>query len=147
MSNANVDLIQSLYAAFGRGDIATIVNALSSDVDWNVNGRHKDHPLIGTWKGPGEVQKFFQGIAEHQEFDSSSRRANSLLPRIGSLLSVTTPGKCAGAAERWRAIGCTSSQSAPERSSASASSQIRRNSRKLSAAEQVGRTFKACGPG
>ncbi len=74
MSNANVDLIQSLYAAFGRGDIATIVNALSSDVDWNVNGRHKDHPLIGTWKGPGEVQKFFQGIAEHQESTEFSPR-------------------------------------------------------------------------
>jgi ketosteroid isomerase-like protein len=67
MSAANTALVQSLYAAFGRGDIATIINALASDVDWTLNGRRKDYPLFGSWKGPGEVQKFFRGVAEHQE--------------------------------------------------------------------------------
>ena len=67
MSNANVSLIQSLYAAFGRGDIATIVNGLAADVDWTVNGRSKDYPLLGNWKGPAGVQKFFQGVAEYGE--------------------------------------------------------------------------------
>jgi ketosteroid isomerase-like protein len=47
MSNANVALAQSLYAAFGRGDIATIVGAMASDVTWEVVGRAKDYPLLG----------------------------------------------------------------------------------------------------
>jgi ketosteroid isomerase-like protein len=67
MSNTNVELIKSLYAAFGRGDIGAIISALSPDVDWSLNGRRADYPLLGTWKGPNEVQRFFQGIAEHQE--------------------------------------------------------------------------------
>jgi uncharacterized protein len=67
MSQTNVAFIQSLYAAFGRGDIATIIAGLAPEVDWNVNGRRKDYPLLGDWKGSGEVQKFFKGIAQNQE--------------------------------------------------------------------------------
>jgi ketosteroid isomerase-like protein len=67
MSAANIAFVQSLYAAFGRGDIATIVNGLAPDVDWTVNGRSKDYPMLGNWKGSAGVQKFFQGVAEHEE--------------------------------------------------------------------------------
>jgi ketosteroid isomerase-like protein len=67
MSAANIAFVQSLYAAFGRGDIATIINGLASDVDWTVNGRSKDYPMLGNWKGPAGVQKFFQGVGEHEE--------------------------------------------------------------------------------
>jgi ketosteroid isomerase-like protein len=74
MSSANIAFIQSLYAAFSRGDIATIINALSPDVDWSVNGRRKDYPLLGSWKGSNEVQKFFQGVAEHEEATDFSPR-------------------------------------------------------------------------
>jgi ketosteroid isomerase-like protein len=66
MSNANVTLVQSLYAAFGRGDIATIVNAMAGDVVWTVHGRPKDHPAMGTHKTPAGVQKFFGIIADTQ---------------------------------------------------------------------------------
>jgi ketosteroid isomerase-like protein len=74
MSSANIAFIRSLYAAFSRGDIATIINALSPDVDWSVNGRRKDYPLLGSWKGSNEVQKFFQGVAEHEEATDFSPR-------------------------------------------------------------------------
>jgi ketosteroid isomerase-like protein len=67
MSAGNVTLIQSLYAAFGRGDIAAVIEGMAADVDWEVNGRHEDYPLIGRWNGSAEVRKFFQGIAEHEE--------------------------------------------------------------------------------
>jgi uncharacterized protein len=72
MSNANTALVQSLYAAFGRGDIATIINGLASDVDWGVNGRRNDYPLLGNWKGQGEVQKFFKLVAETENFSDFS---------------------------------------------------------------------------
>ena len=74
MSNANIALVQSLYAAFGKGDIATIVNALAPDADWTVNGRRKDYPLLGNWKGPKGVQEFFKGVAEHEEATEFSPR-------------------------------------------------------------------------
>src|SRR5205085_5727884 len=48
MSNANVSQIQSLYAAFGRGDIAPIIAALAPDVDWPVSGRREHYPPIGS---------------------------------------------------------------------------------------------------
>ncbi|MFZ5495811.1 MAG: nuclear transport factor 2 family protein [Verrucomicrobiota bacterium] len=36
-STSPVALVESLYAAFGRGDIATILGALSTEVDWRGN--------------------------------------------------------------------------------------------------------------
>jgi ketosteroid isomerase-like protein len=72
MSNADVSLIQSLYAAFGRGDIAPIIAALSPDVDWTVNGRREDYPLIGSRKKPDGVQAFFRELAALQDFSEFS---------------------------------------------------------------------------
>jgi ketosteroid isomerase-like protein len=74
MSSANIAFVESLYAAFGRGDIATVIAGLTFDVDWNVNGRRQDYPLIGRWKGRDGVQKFFEGVTEHQEPMSFSPR-------------------------------------------------------------------------
>jgi ketosteroid isomerase-like protein len=74
MSNGNVGLIQSVYAAFGRGEIATIVKAMAPDVDWRVVGRNKDYPLFGGWKGPGGVQEFFKLVGETQEATEFSPR-------------------------------------------------------------------------
>jgi ketosteroid isomerase-like protein len=67
MSATNIAFVQSLYAAFGRGDIKAVIAGLAADVDWIVNGRRKDYPTLGSWKGQEGVQKFFEGVAEHQE--------------------------------------------------------------------------------
>ncbi len=74
MSNANVALVQSLYAAFGRGEIATIVAAMAADVSWDVVGRKKDYPIFGAWKGPQAVQEFFRLVGEQQEASEFSPR-------------------------------------------------------------------------
>ena len=39
MSNANIVHVQSLYAAFGRGDIATLLAGCAADIDWETVGR------------------------------------------------------------------------------------------------------------
>ena len=62
-SAANIAFVQSLYAAFQRGDITTVIAGMAPDVEWRVNGRRKDYPLLGSWKGQADVQKFFQGVA------------------------------------------------------------------------------------
>lgn len=74
MSNANVTLVQSLYAAFQRGDIATIIAALAPAVSWEVTGRQRDYPIFGRRQGPAAVQEFFRLLAELQE-------ASEFLPR------------------------------------------------------------------
>ena len=59
------DLIQSIksvYAAFGRGEVATILSALSPDVSWEVEGP-AELSFAGVRKGPEAVKGFFQAIA------------------------------------------------------------------------------------
>ena len=66
MSNANIAFVQSLYAAFGRGDIATIIAAMAPDIAWHSHGEAEDYPTLGLHKGPLGVQKFFQTVAANQ---------------------------------------------------------------------------------
>jgi uncharacterized protein len=72
MSNANVTLVQGLYAAFGKGDIATIIKGLAADVDWHSIGRPEDFPIFAPRKGAAAVQQFFQQVSEHEEFSEFS---------------------------------------------------------------------------
>jgi uncharacterized protein len=74
MSNANVTLVQSLYAAFGKGDIATIINGLAPDVDWQSGGRPQDFPTFGPRKGPQQVEDFFGIVAETNDFSEFAPR-------------------------------------------------------------------------
>jgi uncharacterized protein len=74
MSAANIALVQSLYAAFGRGDIATIVGAAAPDIAWEVVGRQSDYPLLGARKGPDGVREFFRLIGELQQVLSFAPR-------------------------------------------------------------------------
>ncbi len=43
----NIALVKSLYGAFGKGDIATIVAAMAPDVNWEAVGRTSDFPTFG----------------------------------------------------------------------------------------------------
>lgn len=74
MSHANITLVQSLYAAFGRGDIGTIVAAALPDTVWHVHGRTKDHPALGVQKGPQGVEAFFRIVAETQDVTAFTPR-------------------------------------------------------------------------
>ncbi len=67
MSDANVKLVKDFYAAFGRDDIASVIAALTPDVEWGGNGRAKDYPLFGMRKGHAAVQKFFQELTELED--------------------------------------------------------------------------------
>lgn len=63
----NIELIQRMYEAFGRGDIQTILENLTDDVEWIAEGP-SSVSYFGKMKGPAEVQsKFFGGIGSTQE--------------------------------------------------------------------------------
>ena len=68
--NPNIGLIQSLYAAFGRGDIAGIVASTTPDVTWGLDGRPQDVPMLGQHKGHAGVQQFFKVLAETHDITS-----------------------------------------------------------------------------
>lgn len=74
MSNDNVDLVRNLYAAFGRGDIDTILAALAPDVSWESVGRPEDYPAFGPRHGIEAVRDFFRLVAENEEFSDFSPR-------------------------------------------------------------------------
>lgn len=68
MKNANVTFVESMYAAFGRGDIATIIAGLAPDVRWHMVGRSSDYVRFGLRNGPKGVQEFFKILAENEDF-------------------------------------------------------------------------------
>ena len=74
MSNANIALVQSLYAAFGKGDVTSILNSLTTDVSWCSGGRPSDYPGFGLRKGQAAVGEFFKIVADNNEFAHFSPR-------------------------------------------------------------------------
>jgi uncharacterized protein len=68
----NVAQVKSIYGAFGKGDIASIVAALAPDVDWSVNGRASDVPTFGPRKGQAGVQEFFNLVGSSYTFSEFS---------------------------------------------------------------------------
>jgi ketosteroid isomerase-like protein len=59
----NLDTLQSIYQAFGRGDVPTILSALSPDVQWEAwedhSAQRAGHPLFATRNGPEAAAEFF----------------------------------------------------------------------------------------
>jgi ketosteroid isomerase-like protein len=74
MSAANIAQVQNLYAAFGRGDIATIIGGSAPDIDWQSVGRKSDYPAFGPRKGAAQVEEFFRIVAENEDFSDFSPR-------------------------------------------------------------------------
>jgi ketosteroid isomerase-like protein len=67
----NTQTIQNIYAAFGRGDVATILSHLADDVVWDNSGvASKECPWNGNFSGKAKVPGFFQAVGEHLDFES-----------------------------------------------------------------------------
>jgi ketosteroid isomerase-like protein len=64
----NVERIQELYAAFGRGDVPTILSQLTDDAVLYDPGP-PEVPHAGRYRGPEEVGQFFGRIAETVEIE------------------------------------------------------------------------------
>src|SRR5689334_15227586 len=64
MTHPNEELFRSGYAAFARGDIATVMATMANDIVWTVPGRTA---FAGTYKGHEEVLGFFGKLMEASE--------------------------------------------------------------------------------
>ena len=62
---SNTQTVQDLYAAFGRGDVAAILNMVTDEVDWN-NDRvaSRECPWNGNFSGKARVPEFFKAVDE-----------------------------------------------------------------------------------
>lgn len=59
----NLEFVQQTYAAFGQGDIATVLNNLADDIVWE--SRYiPGVPLHGTFSGKDQIGSFFGKLGE-----------------------------------------------------------------------------------
>jgi ketosteroid isomerase-like protein len=70
----DVQLVRSLYAAFARGDIDSIVSAADPDVAWISNADPALLPFGGERKGIEGVRSFFRELTANIELDSFQPR-------------------------------------------------------------------------
>ena len=66
--NDNIQKVQSLYAAFGRGDINTIVANVSDDADWGTDSVATEVPWYRVRRGREGVADFFATLDREVEF-------------------------------------------------------------------------------
>ena len=64
----NADVVRQAYEAFGRGDIPAMLNGLTDDVEWTLQGPSVI-PWAGTHRGHEGVSEFFSLIGATLEFE------------------------------------------------------------------------------
>ena len=69
MSDQNVNVVKSSYAAFGRGDIDGLLATLDPAIEWVTPGP-ADLPTAGTRRGHDAVREFFKTLDDMYEIQS-----------------------------------------------------------------------------
>jgi uncharacterized protein len=78
-ADENIKTIASIYEAFGRGDVAAILAALTEDVDWAAEAASDAAPWYGVRRGKAAVTEFFTAFGatmEVEDFTPVSFAAN-----------------------------------------------------------------------
>lgn len=60
---SNIESVQAIYQAFGRGDVAAILAALSDDVEWEHDSTDHGVPWLKPRRGRAAVGGFFQDLS------------------------------------------------------------------------------------
>ena len=91
-----LETVQSIYAAFGRGDIPGILDMLADNVTWQTVGDVADYPLFRQWPGRAGAAEFFSTLVgledithfEPQSFDASGEKV-FVMGRIESTVKAS----------------------------------------------------------
>ena len=78
-ADANIKTVVAAYEAFGRGDVAAILDAVTHDVDWAAEAATPTAPWYGMRRGKDAVAQFFTDFGsamEVQEFTPLTFAAN-----------------------------------------------------------------------
>ncbi len=104
----NTKAVQDVYAAFGRGDIDSLINFLADDVEWIVPGEGLI-PQAGTFHGKEAVRAFFKKLPEAVDFEQFEPRTfvaqGDNVIALGSYSGKAKPGGGSIAAEWAMAFG------------------------------------------
>lgn len=73
VAGQNVDVVQRTYEAVGRGDIPALLDLLTDDVEWTLQGPSVI-PFAGTRRGREGVAEFFSLVGETLEFEQFEPR-------------------------------------------------------------------------
>ena len=68
-ADVNVKTIQSMYDAFGRGDIESVLADVTDDVDWAAEANGSGAPWYGPHHGPAGVAAFFAAFGSTMEIE------------------------------------------------------------------------------
>ena len=70
----NTQTIQTIYAAFGRGDIPTILSHVADDVVWdNSQVASKACPWNGDFSGKVNLPGFFMAVGDNLDFGGAGK--------------------------------------------------------------------------
>jgi len=69
----NTQVVQDAYAAFKRGDVASVVAKLAGNVEWYIPGEGL-YPQAGLYRGPDAVAGFFAKLGASTDFDAFEPR-------------------------------------------------------------------------
>jgi ketosteroid isomerase-like protein len=88
---SNLETIQQIYEAFGRGDIPAILERLAEDIRWEHHptgnaAQDQDVPYMRSRSGREAVAGFFQDIQE--DFEMNSFNPHSFLEGNGRVAVV-----------------------------------------------------------
>ena len=78
-ADGNIKLIQSIYEAFGRGDVSAVLDGLADEVDWATDTASSAAPWYGVRNDKVGVAAFFQAFGstmEVEEFTPNAFAAN-----------------------------------------------------------------------
>lgn len=92
----NVLTVQNDFAAFGRGDIATIIQSTTDNVVWKHAGNPSVVTFAGTYNGHDGVGRFFQNVGssvnitvfEPQNFVENGNTVTSTILIKGTVLAT-----------------------------------------------------------
>jgi ketosteroid isomerase-like protein len=78
---SNVETVRAIYEAFGRGDVATILDKLDDAVEWETTTPVSGVPWLQARRGKANVVGFFESLAPlnitrfepHTIFDGSDK--------------------------------------------------------------------------
>lgn len=69
-SDQLIRTIQTIYAAFGKGDVPAILENVTGDAEFSFAGGVGEVPWHGPWRGPDGIRRFFGAISEGVEFQA-----------------------------------------------------------------------------
>jgi len=69
-STAQLETVQSIYAAFGRGDVPHILDQLDDDVSWDEGIRPTAVPWLQPGRGKDHVLAFFGAVGQGIQFST-----------------------------------------------------------------------------